>query len=278
MPQVGDGEALFEMLAGLIRTFIERSKDVPRPEAVAVGFAGLTMAARGYVYFAPNIAKLSHLELGPRLGAMIDMPVYVENDANCAALGEYWQGAGQGADSLFLFTIGTGVGGGFVLGGRLWDGHDGIAGEIGHTIVDRKGPMCACGNRGCLEALASATAIVREYRRVKRLGTDAITQTISAKAVVMKARQGDRAAKRVVSGAASALGTGIANVYHLINPELILIGGGVSRAGSILIDEAVRRARETVLPPVRDGVNVKRARLGDDAGLLGAAYLAYTAE
>jgi glucokinase len=278
MPSVDDSEALFEVLADLILRFIESSKDFPKPQAVAIGFAGLTMASRGYVYFAPNIAKLSHLDLGPSIGAMIDMPVYVENDANCAALGEYWQGGGQGVDSLFLFTLGTGVGGGFVIDGKLWDGHDGIAGEIGHTIVDLDGPRCACGNRGCLEALASATAIVREYKRAKRLKSGKTAREVSAKAIVKKARDGEPAAKRVISGAASALGTGIANVYHLLNPQLILIGGGVSRAGSILINPAVRRARDVVLPPMRAAIEVKRARLGDDAGLLGAAYLAYTAD
>jgi glucokinase len=276
MPAVADRSILCRVLAERILSFLERSRNVAVTEAVAIGFAGLTMAEKGYVYFAPNISRLSDIELGPDLAGIIGMPVQVENDANCAALGEYWRGAGMGVDSLFLFTLGTGVGGGLVVGGRLWDGHDGIAGEVGHTIIDLDGPRCGCGNRGCLEALASATAVVREYRKAKRLKSKRAREAVTARAVVQKARQGEPAAVRVISAAARALGTGIANVYNLINPELILIGGGLSRAGSLLIGPATRCAREIVPAPLRARIRVKRAKLGDDAGLLGAAYLAYT--
>jgi glucokinase len=140
-------------------------------------------------------------------------------------------------------------------------------------VVDIDGPKCACGRRGCLEALVSATAIIREYRKLKPGTRDAAG--ITAKAVFQLAGKGDRAAEAVVADAAKALGIGIANVYLLLNPELILIGGGVARAGARLIDPAVRHARAEIFPEVRAGLKVKRAALGDAAGLLGAAYLAY---
>jgi glucokinase len=201
------------------------------------------------------------------------MRVIVANDADCAGLGEYWRGAGRDASSLFLFTLGTGMGGAMVIEGGLWEGSAGIAGEIGHTVVDIDGPKCACGRRGCLEALVSATAIIREYRKRKRAKPD--VARITAKSVFRMARQGDRAAKLVVAEAARALGIGIANVYLLLNPELILIGGGVARAGASLIRPAVTHARAEIFPELRDRLKVKRAGLGDDAALIGAAYLAY---
>jgi glucokinase len=159
-----------------------------------------------------------------------------------------------------------------VIDGCLWEGSAGIAGEIGHTVVDIDGPRCSCGNRGCLEALVSATAIVRDYRRRKRVKSGA---ALSARSVFELAGKGDRAAREVVDAAAVALGVGIANVYYLLNPEIILIGGGVSRAGSMLIAPATEHARSRIFAPLRAGLRVGRAKLGDDAALLGAAHLAF---
>jgi glucokinase len=275
MKEIRKKEVLYDSISMMINSFLATADDYPAPVCVVIGFAGPTMSSEGKVYCTPNIGGLSNLDIGDRLENLLGMPVFVENDTNCAALGEYRFGAGRGAESLFLFTIGTGVGGAFVVGGTLWEGFDGTAGEIGHTVIRADGPRCNCGKRGCLEAMVSATAIVREYERRarKRRPRDGIG--ISAKEVVDRARAGERAAAGVIREAAHALGIGIANVFGLLDPELILIGGGVSRAGSILIDPAVEHARSLVFGPLRRRLKVRRARLGDDGGLLGAACLGF---
>ncbi len=273
MGGVTGNDALCDLLAEKVSAFIRRAGKGLAPGSVAVGFAGPTDSASGRVYFAPNVGGLGDLRLADGLESRLGMRVVVANDADCAALGEYWQGAGKGATSLFLFTLGTGMGGALVIEGRLWEGSAGIAGEIGHTVVDIDGPRCACGRRGCLEALVSATAIIREYRK-HGPGHKDITG-VTAKWVFQQAKAGDRLAARVVADAARALGIGIANVYLLLNPEMILIGGGVARAGTMLIGPATTHARAEIFPVLRDRLKVKRASLGDDAGLVGAAYLAY---
>ena len=273
MRSVTEKDVLCDLLAEKVSAFIERAGKGRAPGGVAVGFAGPTDSATGRVYFAPNVGGLGDFHLAEGLESRLGMRVVVANDADCAALGEYWQGAGKGAKSLFLFTLGTGMGGAMVIEGRLWEGSAGIAGEIGHTVVDIDGPRCACGRRGCLEALVSATAVIREYR--KHRGKQKDMNGVTAKSVFQLARKGDRAALRVVADTARALGIGIANVYLLLNPEVILIGGGVARAGTMLIGPATRHARAEIFPALRDRLRVKRASLSDDAGLLGAAYLAY---
>jgi glucokinase len=263
---------LCDWLGTAIGDFIAANAGLARPRAVAIGFAGPTKSEAGVVHYAPNVGRFTHIDVARRLERALGLPVVVENDANCAALGEFWRGRGRGAKSLFLFTLGTGIGGSLLIDGRVWHGADGIAGEIGHTIVASGGPRCSCGRLGCLEALVSATAIVRDYREAAgRRGGPA--GEVTAKQVVDLARAGDRVAGRVLKRSACALGIGIANVFHLLNPEIILIGGGVSRAGAILLQPAIAEARSLVFPPLADRVKVRRTSLGDDAGILGAAYL-----
>ena len=275
IPAAAGNEDLYESLAGRINEFISRGGRGDAPGAVAVGFAGPTRSADGYVYTAPNVGQLEDIRLAEELKSRLGLPVIVANDANCAALGESLYGAGMGSTSLFMFTLGTGVGGGFVIGGEIWEGAWGIAGEIGHTIIAENGPMCNCGRRGCLEALASGSAVIRDYIRMSRVRSETERKAVTAKVVFDKAKKGDRIAGRVVADAARALGIGIANVFHLVNPEIIVIGGGVSRAGTSLIKPATAHAREYVFSPLRDSLKVRKATLGDDGAILGAAHLAF---
>jgi len=263
---------LCDWLGAILGDFISANRDLSPPASAVIGFAGPTKPSAGTVYYAPNVGRFTDIDVGRRLERTLGLPVVVENDANCAALGEFWRGRGRGAKSLFLFTLGTGIGGSFLIDGKVWHGANGIAGEIGHTVVMAGGPRCSCGKSGCLEALVSATAIVRDYREA-RGGRAGVAGTMTAKGVVDLAKQGDRVAGAVVRRSARALGMGIANVFHLLNPEVILIGGGVSRAGAILIRPAIEEARSLVFPPLRARVKVRRTALGDDAGILGAAYL-----
>jgi len=275
IPAAADKQTLYDALTGRIREFMSAGARGSAPGAVAVGFAGPTHSSTGTIYIAPNVGGLSDIRLGEELKSRLGLPVVVANDANCAALGEFFYGAGVGSKSLFMFTLGTGVGGGLVIDGRIWEGAWGIAGEIGHTIVAADGPRCNCGERGCLEALASGSAVIRDYIRKSRIKSDAGRKAITAKLVFDRAKHGDRIAARVVADAAKALGMGISNVFHLVNPEVIVIGGGVSRAGGRLIRPATACAREHVFPPLRDKLKVRKARLGDDGALLGAARLAF---
>jgi glucokinase len=274
IPPPSTPEALYDSLVTRITGFIGSGGATARLGAVAVGFAGPTSSASGYVYCAPNLGQLEGLQMATHLERRLGVPVLVANDADCAAIGEYWRGAGRGAKSLFLFTLGTGVGGSLVIDGRLWEGERGIAGEIGHTVIALGGPRCSCGNQGCLEALVSATAIVRDYVAARKIKPPAESR-ITAKMVFDRARGGDKVAQRVIAGAAGALGVGIANVFNLLDPELILIGGGVSRAGSRLIGPAVKQAGQLLFAPLREYLRVRRTSLGDDAALLGAARLAF---
>jgi glucokinase len=270
-------EALLAWLAGAIDQFAASTGGLALPDAVAIGFAGPTDSRAGRVYCAPNVGGLVDIDVASGLRRLVGLPVVVENDANCAALGEFWQGAGRGASSLFLFTVGTGIGGGFVVDGKIWRGYDGIAGEIGHSVVMVGGPKCGCGKRGCLEAMVSATAIVRDYKAGgRRLARGRPHTEVTARMIFSMARRGDRHARHVIATAGGALGVGIANIFHILNPELILIGGGVSRAGAALLGPATEAARCAVFAPLRDRLQVKRASLGDDAGILGAAYLAFS--
>jgi glucokinase len=269
-----------ELLADLhaaIADFEPEASAAGRPRAVCLGFAGYTDSARGLIYFAPNVGGLRNIGVRAYLKRRLRVPVFVENDANCAALGEHWKGAGRKAGSLFMFTLGTGVGGGFVVDGEIWRGASGTAGEIGHTIVMAGGPRCNCGNRGCLETFASATAIVKEYRRIKRargLGAGSRGK-ITARQITDLASRGDSAAVAALGYAARGLGVGIANVFNLLAPELIVIGGGVSRAGQVLLRPAIKEAKSILFPQLAPRLKVRRAALGDDAALTGAARFAF---
>jgi glucokinase len=264
-------QELYAWLGGLLADFIAAGGEAARPRCAAIGFAGPTKPQAGKVYYAPNVGRFTDLAVGRELEKRLGLRVVVENDANCAALGEYWRGAGRGTASLFLFTLGTGIGGSFVVDGKVWHGEDGIAGEVGHTIVMAGGPRCSCGRAGCLEALVSATALIRDY--AEAAGGRKAARATTAKAVVDLAKAGDTTARAAVARSARALGVGIANVFHLLDPEVILVGGGVSRAGSILLKPAVAEARSLVFPPLAGRLKVRRTTLGDDAGILGAAYV-----
>ena len=231
---------LLERLSASIKEFLPGARASGRVRAVCLGFAGYTNSARGLIYFAPNVGGLRNIGVGPYLKKSLRMPVFVENDANCAALGEYWRGAGRGAASLFMFTLGTGVGGGFIIDGKIWRGASGAAGEIGHTIVMAGGPRCSCGNRGCLEAFASATAIVREYRRRKKKAGGKIT----ARQVIGARGRGDRAAAAAVKYAAKGLGLGIANVFNLLSPSSFSSAAGSAGRGPFCSSRPSKRRRK----------------------------------
>jgi glucokinase len=250
--------------------------------AVGVSFGGPVDAQRGVVRLSHHVPGWEDVPLAEKLAAEFGVPVSVDNDANVAALGEWRFGAGQGAESLLYITVSTGVGGGWVLGGRIWSGADGMAGEIGHTIARPGGMLCACGKRGCVEAEACGPAIARkavarlevepQAGRILRELVHGRLDAVTAELVGRAANQGDALALDALRDAASALGDGIAAAINLMNPERVALGGGVIKAGETWWTAVREAARKAVLPQAR--VEIVPAGMADDAPLWGAAALA----
>jgi glucokinase len=253
-----------------------------RPAAIGVSFGGPVDATTGTVRLSHHVPGWENTPLRALLEAGFEAPVSVDNDANVAALGEHRFGAGRGCKDLLYITVSTGVGGGWVLNGQPWRGAEGMAGEIGHVVVDPNGPRCLCGKRGCVERLASGPYIAQRARewlaeqpdrgQVLRglVGDDA--GKVTAQLVSQAAAQGDELAWEALYVAAWGLGVGIGNAANLINPERFILGGGVTKSGDRFWEVVRRVARETALPEVH--FDIVPAALGDDAPLWGAVALA----
>jgi glucokinase len=244
--------------------------------AVGVGAPGVIQEDKGVVVKSPNFPDWNNLPLKDLLENALKMPVFLENDANAAALGEQWRGAGKGIRSMILLTLGTGVGGGIILDNKIWHGADGMAGEIGHMTLIPDGRPCTCGNTGCLEMYASARGILQSYREaIGKLAPPSQQQDrISSEQVYEAARGGDGIALRVMKDMGRMLGIGIASIINIFNPDRIVIGGGVKDAWPLFIDstreEVLMRAFEV---PARR-TEIVPSQLGDDAGMVGAAAVA----
>lgn len=235
---------------------------------VVLGAPGIISHRAGTVVSSPNLPGWNDVPLRDRVAAATGLPVLLENDANAAAYGEYWRGAGRECGGMVLLTLGTGVGGGLVLGGDLWRGADGMAGEIGHVTVDPGGRSCRCGNFGCLETYASATGIVATYRELS--GVDA---PVSAEEVHRRALAGDGYARDAYREAGRALGVAFALLVNLLNPERIVIGGGVLPAWDLFMPAAEQEMRRRAFAAPAARVRFAPAALGDLAGVTGAAGL-----
>lgn len=254
-----------------------------QPEAVGIGVPGLIDFASGSTLFLPNFpTQWRGVEVRETLAPRLGCPIYLLNDARAATLGELRFGHGRdaAASSIIFFTLGTGIGGGIVIDGRLRMGPLGAAGETGHQTIDPNGPLCGCGNHGCLEAIASAPALTGEGVRLLRSGQAPRLHEITggdASRVTPKtmAEAGDPAVREAIRRVARALGIAAANLVTSLHPDLVVFGGGMAALGDDLLLAPVReelRARVRMFPP--DNVRVERSLLGDQAGLLGALALA----
>ena len=253
-----------------------------RPAAVGVSFGGPVRASRGQVILSHHVPGWENFPLVARLHEEFGAPAVVDNDANIAALGEARRGAGRGAASVFYVTVSTGVGGGWVLDGKIYHGKNEMAGEIGHLQVDPAGPVCICGRRGCVEVLACGPSIARFARErlerepergaLLRQRANGDLSDITAQMVNESALAGDALAREVMDNAARALGLGVGSAIALMNPERVVIGGGVSKSGPHYFDVVRAAARGNCLPEM--DVNIVPAELGDDAPLWGAVSLA----
>jgi len=244
------------------------------PLGIGIGCPGPLDRNSGTVIVTPNLGW-RHYPVREEVAGALRLPASLDNDANCATYGEWWRGAARGADPVVGVTLGTGVGGGLILGGNLLRGVSGAAGAIGHTIVDMDGRRCGCGSRGCLEAYASGPAIVAQARErlQNRCGGSLLAELdeFTAEQVFDAAAKGDRLAEEVVRNTARALGAGMAGLVNLLNPEVIVVLGGVAGSGNLLIDpvraEVVRRSFKVAHGSCR----IALGELGMAAGVVGAA-------
>jgi len=265
-------ETVVERMAQAVREITEGYNYL----GVGVGSPGSIDHDKGIVRFSPNFPDWVDFELGGKLASLLNKPVFVENDANAFVLGEKWFGAGRGHENIVALTLGTGVGGGVISHGILITGKDGIGTELGHVIVEPNGPLCGCGNYGCLEALASATAIKRmAFEGQKKFPESEIfkVEEINAKVVFDAARNGDALGTSILERVIEALAIGVSNFIHIFNPSVVVIGGGVSKAGDLLFKPLRERVVHLVMPSFKGTYEIVQSPLVEEAGILGAASI-----
>jgi glucokinase len=271
-------EPVLGRIVDLGRDLLSRPEiaDVP-VRRIGVGCAGPVDLKAGVVFNPPNLPGWVRVPLSDRIQQALGLPTILENDANAAGLGEYRYGAGRGAQSIVYMTVSTGIGGGIILDGKVWHGLKDAAGEIGHMTVCPDGPVCGCGNRGCLEAMSSGTSIARRARDLLAAGRQSALSQIAnptSSDVVRLAKTGDPVACETWEGAVRFLGIGVAAAITILAPERIVIGGGVTKAGDFLFQPLREHVRQRVkLVPV-ESVPILPAALGPDVGILGAAAVA----
>lgn len=266
-----------EVAATIATKCAEKNISQDEIEGVGIGVPG-PVTDEGVIVVGVNINWANEKHVKAELEALINVPVSVGNDANVAALGELWLGAAKGAKNAIMFTLGTGVGGGIIVNGKVIAGANGAGGEVGHcTSVPEGGNLCNCGKKGCLETVASATGIVRETVKYLETTEDASSlrdiENLEAKDVFDAAKANDAVGLKMVDQLGFYLGLTAANLATALDPEKIIIGGGVSKAGSILIDAVKKYYQLYAFAPVLHTEFVI-AELGNDAGIIGAAYLA----
>jgi glucokinase len=246
-----------------------KRKDKRKVAAIGFGFPGIFSLDQQRILQSPNYAELDNFDLIPALSEFIEVPFWVNNDANMAAFGEYKCGAGQGAHSLIFLTIGTGLGAGIILDGKLWRGKCGFAGELGHVTVNPEGERCNCGGQGCLETEVSAPKIVRNYNMIRKKD-----EKISGEEVFARAKKGEMAARQAFAQAGHFLGIGLGIAMNLLNPDKILLGGAVMSAGKFLLSPALEEVKRRSYKASYKCCTIKKASLGNKAGFLGAALWA----
>jgi glucokinase len=277
--ELGSSEALIDQIEAVVREVIDKEGD---PAAVGIGLPSQIDFATGTVVASVNI-PLEGVPLGQELGKRLGVPVHVDNDANCAALAEAHFVGGGPAEHLVMYTLGTGVGGGVVIDGKIFRGSTGLGAELGHQVIDWDGPDCpgACPNKGCLEALCSGLALERDSKefaedhpdsRLGKLLKD--SGKVRGRDVVAAARDGDEDALKLLERLGTFLGVGLSGAINTFEPEYIVIGGGLSQGADMFLDRAREEANARALPALADRVRIQLAQGGAKAGLIGAGLLA----
>ena len=256
-----------------------------RVDVIGIGCGGPLDRRSGTLYTVPNLPGWEGICLTGEFGGEFGVPAYLENDANAAAMGEHLFGAGKGVDDFVFLIVGTGIGGGIIANGRIYRGYGENAGEIGHHKIAPDGPRCPCGDRGCLESLASGTSIARIAREGLADHPDTILrqwtsspEEVTAEMVARAAAGGDEFASDVWSQCMRNLGIGVANVVNILNPKLVILGGGVTKAGEMLFEPVRTVVKERAMPALAADVEIVPAANGDLMGLMGAFAVAVEAQ
>jgi glucokinase len=250
--------------------------------AVGVGAAGISNPEAGILFTSPNLPGWRNVLLRDIMQEKLGKKTFIINDANAAALGEFYFGAARGARNFIYITISTGIGGGIVIDGEIYTGAIGVAGEVGHMTIDDDGPVCNCGNKGCWETLASGTALTREAKKRINAGVktsilkyaEGDIEKVTPQVIHRAAEQGDNVAKKLIARTGYYVGVGVANLINIFNPELIIIGGGLSNIGDMLLEPAFKTAGERAFKESFQSVRFASAELGRNSGVLGAAAFA----
>ena len=246
---------------------------------IGVGVAGLVDRSAGKVLISPNLHAVENIHLMQELQKKFSVPVFVENDANTAAIGEMWAGAGRKYRSFVLFTLGTGIGGGMIHERRLLN----VAAEIGHMSINADGEKCPCGNNGCLESYASARAIMTSAVSILETERESLLREccggniykLTPEDIYTSALEGDALSRELLKNAGRYLGIGIANLINIMSPEAVILAGGLIGAWDIYVQEAIREASKRAFQELFDHAEIIPAELGDNAGMIGSAWLAY---
>ena len=278
-------DAVVERIARCVQDAVDEADlSLKQVAGVGIGAPGAVDFAEGKVIFAPNMEGWKDVSLKKDLEKALGVPVFVENDGNICALGVHVAELKGKAKNLVGIFVGTGIGGGLIVNGELYSGFNHTAGEIGHMVVDINGPKCGCGNKGCFEALASRTAIFQQIKAGIKDGEKTIlTEMLGDDLADLRSgdlrkaiRRGDKFVDKVIEGAAEYIGIGIANLVNILGPEVVVLGGGVIEAlADEMMSVIVETAQDYAMPGTMKGVEIIASKLGDSAGITGAAVLAH---
>ncbi len=270
---------------GIIRQIIRMAQQVISSQSLAIknlsgigiGTAGTLDVSKGVIITSPNLPGWKNVQIVKSIKQVFKAPVFLDNDANAAALGEWMFGAGRGTKNMVYLTVSTGIGGGIIINNQLYRGQ-GNAGELGHMIIEPNGPKCGCGNYGCLEAFSSGTAINQEAKKAPKnnliwqLAKDK-KNVLNASLVFRAAKLKDKFAQQIISRALTALGIGVVNIIHIFHPDKIILGGGVMNNKKYILPFLRMFVKGKIMPGFKKNIKIQAAGLGQDAGLIGAAAL-----
>lgn len=276
-------EAVIKQMLRMVNQVLDLAKiKLKQVKGIGIGAAGPLNTKKGIIIAPPNLPGWHNVQLIEPFKKEFNLPVFLDNDANAACLGEWYFGAGCGTKNMVYLTVSTGIGGGIIIDGKLYHGTNDNAGEIGHMTINPNGPLCNCGNYGCLEAHASGTAVARfakdalkekmkETLVLKLVDND--IEKVTAKIIFQAAKKRDKFSKGIIEMTSEFLGIGVANVINIFNPEKVVLGGGVTKAGSLLFKKVRETAYKRAMPAVSKVTKIVPAKLGDNVGIMGAATL-----
>jgi glucokinase len=259
----------------VISRIVSLAQKLSAGEAFPVGVAspGPIDSSTGVLYNPPNLPGWGVVDLRKELAGRLNREVYVQNDANMTAFGEFCHGAGRGARSMLCLTVGTGIGSGLILDGHLYTGEHGLAAELGHTVIDLNGPVCGCGNRGCLESFAAAKGMVRQVRNLiaagEKTALQAVEDELTAELIGSAAAGGDAVAVKALRRTGTYLGVAISNTLALLDIALVVLGGGIANAGELLLEPIRDAVNATLIDSDLRRPKIVPSELGDDAAILG---------